>query len=126
CRSDAETGNLHDRLTDGQREYDLEIARVNIIGELMDLEAGGLLPEGTDPIEVGNRIAERYHGLWQELTASETFGGEERWRVTERIRRLNELGFDVGEMSMKDRKSTRLNSSHVSNSYAVFCLKKKQ
>src|SRR5699024_11549324 len=26
----------------------------------------------------------------------------------------------------KDRKSTRLNSSHVSISYAVFCLKKKQ
>src|SRR5207249_9283349 len=26
---------------------------------------------------------------------------------------------------MKDRKSTRLNSSHVSISYAVFCLKKK-
>src|SRR5690625_5715074 len=25
----------------------------------------------------------------------------------------------------KDRKSTRLNSSHVANSYAVFCLKKK-
>src|SRR5690242_20986980 len=25
----------------------------------------------------------------------------------------------------KDRKSTRLNSSHMSNSYAVFCLKKK-
>src|SRR5699024_12087004 len=28
-------------------------------------------------------------------------------------------------MNSKDRKSTRLNSSHVSNSYAVFCLKKK-
>src|SRR5699024_12449555 len=27
--------------------------------------------------------------------------------------------------SFKDRKSTRLNSSHVSSSYAVFCLKKK-
>src|SRR6266498_5618972 len=26
----------------------------------------------------------------------------------------------------KDRKSTRLNSSHVRNSYAVFCLKKKK
>src|SRR5207249_5825675 len=26
---------------------------------------------------------------------------------------------------LKDRKSTRLNSSHVSISYAVFCLKKK-
>src|SRR5437868_11420911 len=30
-------------------------------------------------------------------------------------------GFAVG-----DRKSTRLNSSHVSSSYAVFCLKKKK
>src|SRR5699024_11271435 len=28
--------------------------------------------------------------------------------------------------SVKDRKSTRLNSSHVSISYAVFCLKKKK
>src|SRR5207249_11820914 len=27
---------------------------------------------------------------------------------------------------LRDRKSTRLNSSHVSNSYAVFCLKKKR
>src|SRR5690242_21207681 len=30
---------------------------------------------------------------------------------------------DVGRL--QDRKSTRLNSSHMSNSYAVFCLKKK-
>src|SRR5690625_5827049 len=28
--------------------------------------------------------------------------------------------------TVKDRKSTRLNSSHVAISYAVFCLKKKQ
>src|SRR5690625_6135129 len=32
------------------------------------------------------------------------------------------LGFD----EMRDRKSTRLNSSHVAISYAVFCLKKKK
>src|SRR5699024_12684285 len=30
------------------------------------------------------------------------------------------------ESESKDRKSTRLNSSHVSISYAVFCLKKKK
>ena len=29
------------------------------------------------------------------------------------------------DLILKDRKSTRLNSSHVSISYAVFCLKKK-
>src|SRR5437868_10751254 len=32
---------------------------------------------------------------------------------------------DAGSHSLIDRKSTRLNSSHVSISYAVFCLKKK-
>src|SRR5699024_2436733 len=31
--------------------------------------------------------------------------------------------FDDGELKIRDRKSTRLNSSHVSISYAVFCLK---
>src|SRR5690606_41625251 len=29
-------------------------------------------------------------------------------------------------LSVRDRKSTRLNSSHVKNSYAVFCLKTKK
>src|SRR6267378_1280914 len=32
----------------------------------------------------------------------------------------------LGEPSPRDRKSTRLNSSHVEISYAVFCLKKKK
>src|SRR3712207_7969054 len=31
----------------------------------------------------------------------------------------------ISDASMKDRKSTRLNSSHANISYAVFCLKKK-
>src|SRR5699024_12136349 len=31
----------------------------------------------------------------------------------------------IPDVINKDRKSTRLNSSHVSSSYAVFCLKKK-
>src|SRR5438067_4982564 len=35
------------------------------------------------------------------------------------------VGFDHGRIVATDRKSTRLNSSHVSISYAVFCLKKK-
>src|SRR5207249_11779636 len=33
---------------------------------------------------------------------------------------------NVGKSTLLDRKSTRLNSSHVSISYAVFCLKKKK
>src|SRR5699024_3829670 len=33
---------------------------------------------------------------------------------------------EIEDLFFKDRKSTRLNSSHVSSSYAVFCLKKKK
>src|SRR5690625_5442675 len=32
---------------------------------------------------------------------------------------------DLRQLPLRDRKSTRLNSSHVAISYAVFCLKKK-
>src|SRR5690606_40592287 len=39
---------------------------------------------------------------------------------------LSVLGFDAFGAGLElDRKSTRLNSSHVKSSYAVFCLKKK-
>src|SRR5439155_4284109 len=33
---------------------------------------------------------------------------------------------EVNRIPLRDRKSTRLNSSHVAISYAVFCLKKKK
>jgi hypothetical protein len=65
---DAETGELHEEgLTDGQRSYDLDLARTNIAGEIMDLES---------------------------------FSANETWRITERVERLNALGFDIDEMSM--------------------------
>src|SRR5690242_21431244 len=38
----------------------------------------------------------------------------------------DEGGAAGGEVGEGDRKSTRLNSSHMSISYAVFCLKKKK
>lgn len=97
---DAETSELHERLSDGQREHDLDLARVNIAGELMDLEAGGLLQEERDPVAVSSRIVTRYHDLWRALTAPEHIRGDERWRVEDRIRALNALGFDVDEVTM--------------------------
>src|SRR5204863_142389 len=48
--------------------------------------------------------------------------GELRWR-----RQMREQGIEVDRHAAQlDRKSTRLNSSHVEISYAVFCLKKKK
>src|SRR5690242_20961635 len=51
------------------------------------------------------------------------------WRAQSRDasgRQRSERGAVVGNFARKDRKSTRLNSSHMSISYAVFCLKKKK
>src|SRR5207249_11624645 len=44
---------------------------------------------------------------------------------TPRLSRATRLQGEAGARLPRDRKSTRLNSSHVSISYAVFCLKKK-
>jgi hypothetical protein len=107
---DAETGELQNQLSDGQREHDLEIARVNIAGELMDLEAGELLDPEVDPVDASQLIMDRYRSLWDELTARETFQSGDRWRVAARIERLNTLGFDVGELEITtDLDGTRVN-----------------
>src|SRR5207253_9906364 len=44
----------------------------------------------------------------------------------EHVRARQRLGAREHAVADRDRKSTRLNSSHVAISYAVFCLKKKK
>ncbi|NUL60070.1 DUF4032 domain-containing protein [Brevibacterium luteolum] len=97
---DAETGELHDSLSAGQRSHDLDLARTNIAGEFLDLQAGGLADPDVDPMAMSNRLSERYDELWAELTAAEAFNMYERWRIDQRIERLNELGFDLGELTV--------------------------
>ncbi len=99
---DAETGKLYEGgLSDGQREHDLEIARVNIAGELLDLEAGGRVTDELDPVRISDGIVEAYRSLWNELTGVESFSSAERWRINERVNRLNDLGFDIEELTIK-------------------------
>jgi hypothetical protein len=99
---DAETGQLHEAgLSDGQREHDLDIGRINIAGELLDLQAGGRLDEDVDPVEIADGIVAAYRSLWAELTESESFPQGERWRINRRVERLNELGFDIEELSIR-------------------------
>ncbi len=97
---DAETGELHPRLSDGQRENDLDVARTNIFGELSDLLAGGMLHEGVDAVHTADAVVRRYRRLWDELTSPLEIGPGERYVVDARIRRLNDLGFDVAELEM--------------------------
>jgi hypothetical protein len=97
---DAETGELHDQLSDGQREHDLTIARTNLYGEFCDLEAGGLLDQALDPLALVEAIENRYRELWDELTGVEEFNTGEMHRIESRVRRLNALGFDVAELDI--------------------------
>lgn len=97
---DAETGELHDRLTDGQRAHDLDIATTNLYGEFMDLEAGDMLDESLSPEWLVRTIEDRYHQLWAELTGVEEFEDTEMYRLEGRVRRLNALGFDVAEIDV--------------------------
>jgi hypothetical protein len=98
---DAETSEQHPSLTDGQRMYDLELATERVAGELLDLQAGDLLPDNVDPFEIADELRKRYDSLWQELTREEILRpDEQRYRIAERLRRLNELGFDADELEL--------------------------
>jgi len=97
---DAETGELHEQLSEGQRAYDLEIAQTNIVGELLDVDAEVGLPPELEPEEVAGAVLTHYEGLWAELTGEEVFGPDERYKLDEKLRRLNELGFDVEEIEL--------------------------
>ncbi|MBG0566788.1 DUF4032 domain-containing protein [Actinoplanes aureus] len=97
---DAETGNLYPKLSEGQRSEDIEILRLNIFGECLDLQAAELLHESIDPLKVVDDIVTRYERLWHEVTYEQEVAKDARHHIERRIRRLNEMGFDVAEVSM--------------------------
>ncbi len=98
---DAETGDMHADLTDGQREYDLELAMTNITGELLDLQASEDLDEEIDPFAVGEKLERYYRELWEALTKDATYTSNIPLHVSERVRQLNDMGFDVDELDMR-------------------------
>ena len=97
---DAETSELHDTLTDGQRLHDLDIAEENLTAELFDLAAELGRDVVGDPFEFGSDIRRSYDRLWGELTQDEVFKAGEGHKLEERLRRLNALGFDVEETEL--------------------------
>ncbi|HWG55489.1 MAG TPA: DUF4032 domain-containing protein [Gaiellaceae bacterium] len=97
---DAETGELHPSLSDGQRRHDLLIAEENVVGELSDLEAELERPGELHPEETATELVARYESLWSELTREEKIGEQPRLDIDRRLRRLNELGYDVEEVEL--------------------------
>jgi tRNA A-37 threonylcarbamoyl transferase component Bud32 len=97
---DTETGELYDELSRGQRQMDVDLAIEKCAGELLDLQAAGVLSADVDPTELGSELEDRYHSLWSELTRDELFATDERYRIHERLGRINDLGYDVEEVEL--------------------------
>jgi hypothetical protein len=98
---DAETSAVYPELSEGHRRQDLMIMEENLFGDLSDLSAaGGALPAGVDVQDMGRTIRERYERLWEEIAREDSIAPSEAWRIHERIRALNGLGFSVGEVSL--------------------------
>jgi hypothetical protein len=97
---DAETGELHDLLSLGQRRHDLDIAEENVAGDLYDIQASGQLDEGVDPADITIDLRSRYINLWAEVVRDEVLPDPDRWYVDQRVNSLNALGFDVSEIEL--------------------------
>jgi hypothetical protein len=102
---DAETTEQHLPLPEGMRHADVDLARENVAGGLLDLEAEDLLSADVDAFALADLLEERYRLLWDELTSSLEVCTNERHDIDRRIRRLNELGFDVGELIVERQPS---------------------
>ena len=106
---DMETGEWHAQLTDGQREADLEVTELNVAGGLMDVQSELDLPPDPDPVETALDLRRRYERLWDELRTEAVIDPDERHMIEARVRRLNELGFDVDEVEVtQDRSGEKL------------------
>lgn len=97
---DAETAEHHPPLSAHKRAWDLDVAEENFAGGMDDLIAAGWVEPNLDPVVFAERLGRRYRVLWDELTKEQEFPVTESWRLEERVNRLNELGFEVREMSI--------------------------
>ncbi|MBW3614873.1 MAG: DUF4032 domain-containing protein [Actinobacteria bacterium] len=95
---DAETAEHHQPLPDGMRLADVETAKENLAGGLLDLQAANRLSEDLNVVAFAETFEHRYHLLWDELTGTQDMDFEDRHLIECRLRRLNGLGFDVGEL----------------------------
>lgn len=99
---DAETSEIHPTLSDGQRSYDLEILVENVAFGLADLGAmQGREGAAEDAVEAAETVRSRYAALWDELHLEPELSADDRHAVRARIRRLNDLGFAVDEITLE-------------------------
>jgi hypothetical protein len=95
-------GELREELGTGDRLRDLEAATSAIAGELDAADVEQAAPScGLHVLR--HEVRTRYRRLWRDLTLEEEIDRGDRERGEQRLRRVNELGFDVEEVQVTDR-----------------------
>ena len=100
---DAETSEIHEQLSDGQREADLEIAIENVAGDLADLAVmnGRSIEDIDEDFEAALSLRDRYQGLWDVLHTDVRIEHDQRYRVDRRLKAINQLGYVVDEVLLE-------------------------
>jgi len=99
---DAETSEIHPGLSDGQRAYDLDILVENVAFGLADLGAmQGREDSFDDAVTAAETVRTRYTAVWDELHLEPEVAPGDRHAIRARIRRLNDLGFAIDEVSLE-------------------------
>jgi hypothetical protein len=98
---DAETGEFQKKLSNGQREHDLELARFNVAAELEDLKLAGVLFPAMDPIRASESVITRYRKIWKALSEPQVLPANDRHAVERAMRSLQDIGFAVEEVDLQ-------------------------
>jgi hypothetical protein len=99
---DAETAEIpSESFSPALRYHDLEIMDENVSGDLADMDVHSFISQGIPTSDTGAYIRLRYQLLWEEITREEPINPGENFRIQERIRALNDLGYSVGDVELQ-------------------------
>ncbi len=98
---DAENSEIENApLSPALRQSDLLTMESNISSDLTKIAAAGSLPDGFSVYASGAYISQRYQSLWEMVNQEVMIHTNERYRIQDQIKALNNLGFTVRDVSI--------------------------
>jgi len=99
---DAETVEISPDFSPTLRHHDLEIMEENVNAELEEIVIRDGIPKDDLHSYPGAYIRLRYQALWEEVTRDEHIKKDEHYRINDRIRALNSLGYSISDIKLHD------------------------
>lgn len=87
------------------RYQDLQAMEENITAEMLELAQLGVELDSATIYETGQDLRQRYHALWEEITREEIIHPSEKYRIQDRIRSLNNLGYSIRDIALRTTES---------------------